>query len=116
MIFYRVVKHDFNNDSVYDSKDAIILYVSDLDGKNLIQITPDNERFVDYTKYSEHNLILIKTIIDSNNDSIFANTDETSFREMKLNNPAMGKEIFSVSLRDSLRSILKSGQTHLNFQ
>lgn len=103
MIFYRIVKKDNNNDSKFNSEDAVILYVSDLNGKELKQVTPDNEKFVDYFLYAENQTILFKTIIDSNKDKKFTNIDETNFREIKIMNPEMGREIFSKSAKDSLR-------------
>ncbi|MBT4339331.1 MAG: hypothetical protein HOD63_12130 [Bacteroidetes bacterium] len=106
LIFYRVVKNDNNKDSIFNKNDAVMLYVSDLYGKNFTQITPEDEHYVNYTLYSERKTILIKTIIDSDNDSSFTVVDETNFREMSLDKPAMGRSIFSNTLKDSLRSLL----------
>lgn len=103
LILYRVVKKDVNNDSIYNSKDAVMLFVSDIYGKNLTKITPDQEQFVDYYYYAGTQTILTKTIIDANNDFAFTASDETNFREMKIKEPGMGREIFTKSLKDSLR-------------
>ncbi|HTL80738.1 MAG TPA: hypothetical protein VL651_03480 [Bacteroidia bacterium] len=103
MILYRVVKQDVNNDSIYNKNDAVILYTSDLFGKHLIQVTPDDQQFVDYYYYPETASILTKTLINANKDTAFDLADETDFREMKLKEPAMGREIFTKSLKDSLR-------------
>lgn len=107
LIFYRVVKKDNNNDSIYNFKDPVILFISDMMGRNLTQITPSDEQFTDYSYYSQTNIILIKTSIDSDADKQFTNYDETNFRELKMDNPTMGKEIFSKSLKDTLRLQLK---------
>jgi hypothetical protein len=106
LIFYRVVKSDFNSDSLYTGEDAILLYTSDLLGHQFTQITPDNQQFVDYTEYLKNGLILAKTRTDANGDGIFSPEDETNFLEMKLAEPAMGRSIFSDSLRNSLREIM----------
>ncbi|HBS85137.1 MAG: hypothetical protein A2W91_01495 [Bacteroidetes bacterium GWF2_38_335] len=103
MIVYRIVKTDNNKDSLYNSKDPVILYVSDLYGKNMVQISPDDEKFIDYFYYPEKNIILIKTIVDSNKDKNFLFSDETNFREMKINEPGPGRELFTNSMKDSLR-------------
>ncbi|MFZ4800016.1 MAG: hypothetical protein ACOYMA_21180 [Bacteroidia bacterium] len=103
LIFYRVVKYDNNNDSIFNSADPVVLYISDLNGNHLTQITPENEKFIDYFYYPQTNNILVKTIIDSNNDKVFSIADETNFREINLKNPAEAKDIFSKSLKDSLR-------------
>lgn len=103
LVFYRVVKIDINKDNKYNSADAVMLYTSDLKGKNFTQITPANEQFFDYFYYPETNTILIKTSIDVDDNKKFTELDETNFREMKISNPQFGKEIFSSTLKDSLR-------------
>lgn len=103
LIFYRIVKTDLNKDSIFNSSDPVTLFTSDLNGKNLVQVTPDNEQFIDYFYYPNTQTILVKTIIDADSTRSFTSTDETNFREVKLKMPAMGREIFSRSLKDSLR-------------
>lgn len=107
MIFYRVVKKDLNKDEKYDNLDPVMLYVSDLNGQNFTQITPEDEQFIDYTFYAATNTILIKTVIDSDKNLKFLTNDETSFSSMKIMEPAKAKEIFSKDLKNSLRSYLK---------
>lgn len=108
LIFYRAVKKDYNNDSIYNSKDPVMLFISDIYGRSLTQITPENEYFSDYTFYKETNTILIKTILDKDQDMAFTTFDETNFREMKIEAPSMGREIFHKSLKDSLRAQMKA--------
>jgi len=103
LIFYRIVKKDINKDSLFNSSDPVLLFVSDIRGKNLKQITPDDQQFLDYFYYEKTNTILIKTSIDGNKDLHFTNNDETNFTSMDLKAPAMGQEIFTKSLKDSLR-------------
>lgn len=103
LILYRIVKNDFNQDSIYNSADPVMLFTSDLYGKNLVQITPSDEKFIDYFFYPETNTILVKTIIDSNHDKIFSESDETNFRSMNIKEPSAAQEIFTKSLKDSLR-------------
>jgi len=103
LIFYRVVKMDINKDKKYNSQDAVMLYVSELDGKKFVQITPPDEQFFDYFYYPETQSILIKTTVDIDKNSKFTELDETNFREMRLAAPAFGREIFTQSLKDSLK-------------
>lgn len=103
LIYYRVVKKDINNDSIYNSRDAVSLYISKLNGDGLVQVTPDDEQYKEYFYYAGTHSILAKSIINVNQDSVFNNADETNFRSISLVKPAMGKEIFTRSLRDSLR-------------
>ncbi len=103
MIFYRVVIDDYNKDKKYDALDHVMLYTSNLDGTNFQQITPPNEYFLDYTIYPKTNSILIKTVIDSNNDLKFLKDDETNFRSMSLAQPEKAKNIFDDTLKNKLR-------------
>jgi hypothetical protein len=107
LIFYRIVRKDINHDSIFNSSDPVMLFISDLSGTGLIQITPDEEKFVDYTYYPQTKIILVRTIVDTDRDGQFTMYDETNFREMPITAPAMGKEIFNKSLKDSLRKQLK---------
>jgi hypothetical protein len=97
------VKKDFNADSVFNSKDPVMLFISDIFGKNLTQVTPDNEQFVDYFYYADTQKILIKSSIDQDANKEFNAGDETNFRDMSILAPNMGREIFAKSLKDSLR-------------
>lgn len=106
LIFYRVVRNDYNEDKKYDNLDPVMLYISDLDGSNFTQITPEDEHFLDYTYYPETQSIMIKTILDSDGNKKFHSNDETSFSSMKIMEPAKAKEIFSDDLKKSLRSFL----------
>lgn len=103
LIFFRIVKSDLNKDGIYDNSDAVMLYTSGLNGKQFTKITPENEHFLDYFYYPETNKILIKTSIDIDKDNKFSEKDETNFREMHLLNPQFGREIFTNSLKDSLK-------------
>ena len=107
LIFYRIVKRDLNGDEKFNSLDPVMLYVSELDGKKLTQITAVDEHFLDYNYYPQTGKILIKTIIDSDSNKVFSNSDETNFVEMSTSNPAFGREIFSEDLKNSLRSQIK---------
>jgi len=106
LIFYRVVKEDYHCDSLFNAFDPVMLYVSPLNGDTLIQLTPENEQFVDYFYYEEQQKILAKTRIDADGDSLFSQIDETNFLEINLNKPAMGTSLFSVDLKNQLKGKL----------
>lgn len=107
LIFYRVVKKDINKDKKFNSSDAVMFCVSDMDGKNLVEVTPQDEQFLEYFYYPKNQTILIKSSFDIDGNGRFTLADETNFREMKLTAPAPGKEIFTKALKDSIKSILK---------
>lgn len=103
LIFYRVVAQDYNQDSLYTDDDPVMLYISDLHGQNLHKITPPDEKFIDYFYYKSVNTILIKTIVDNNQDKLFTPADETNFLQMKLDAPEKATEIFDTQTKDLLR-------------
>lgn len=103
LIFYRVVKEDYNEDEKFNSFDPVMLYVSNLDGSDFKQITPEDEYFIDYTLYKQTNSILIKTAIDSNKDKKYLVDDETNFRSMQLSEPKFAENIFNSAIKDTLR-------------
>lgn len=107
LIFYRIVKKDLNGDEKFNSLDPVMLYVSELDGKKLTQVTAENEHFIDYNYYPQTGKILIKTIIDSDSNKVFSNSDETNFVEMSTSEPAFGKEIFSETVKNALKAQIK---------
>ena len=104
LIFYRIVKHDINKDSLYNALDPVMLYVSNLSGDTLKQITSENHQFVDYFYYPTAKKILVKTIIDSDNNNEFGINDETNFVEMNVLKPEYGKELFSKDLKETLKT------------
>ncbi len=106
-IFYRVVKRDYNDDDRYDSKDPVVLYMSNKDGTDFTQLSSDDQQFVDYFLYDNNRIMLVKTVIDSNQDSLFSANDETSFIKFNINQPGEQKNIFSDSLKTNLKKQLK---------
>jgi hypothetical protein len=102
-IFYRVVKQDINNDSMYNELDPVVLFTSSLKGDSLKQLTPDDEQFTQYFYYKDTQTILVKTSMNPDKDTSFLTMAETNFREIHLSTPDMGREIFSKGLRDSMR-------------
>lgn len=103
LIFYRVVKKDINSDSIYNGSDAVMLYSSTLNGEKLTQLTPENEQYRDYFWYAKTYKMLIKTALDADSSKTFTANDETTFRSVDVQNPGLGKEIFSKGMKDSLR-------------
>ncbi len=105
-IFYRMVREDFNQDGKYNSADPVMLYISNLSGDSLVQITPDGQLFSEYFYYPKQQMILVKTMVDMDQDKVFTKIDETSIIEVDLRNPKVGKEIFDPSLKDQLRLLV----------
>lgn len=107
LIMFEIIKNDFNKDTLYNSNDPKILYISKTDGKEFIQLSPDNEMYLDYFFYPETNMLLVKSLMDSNKDGIFSTGEETRFTEVDLNKPALGNDIFADEFKNVLKSMVK---------
>lgn len=106
MIFYRVVLNDYNGDGFFNNEDPVVLCISDLYGRNFVQVTSDEEQFIDYTYNEETETIMIKTLADSDGNKKFNEVDEVIFSTMKVLEPAMSTKIFTDDMKQSLMSDL----------
>ncbi|MBW4563196.1 MAG: hypothetical protein KME32_19020 [Mojavia pulchra JT2-VF2] len=103
---YKILEQDTNTDKKLNSEDALIGYLSDLSGKNLQQITPNNTQVINWVIVPSQNALFIKIIKDSNNDKKFTERDKTNFIRVNLDKPAMGSEIISDSMEQEIKSYI----------
>ncbi|BAZ49011.1 hypothetical protein NIES4103_16220 [Nostoc sp. NIES-4103] len=101
---YKIIDQDTNQDKKLNSEDAVIGYLSDLSGKNLQQITPNNSQIINWVVVASQNAIFIKIIKDSNNDQKFTEKDKTNFIRVNLDQPGMGTEIISDQIEQQIKS------------
>ncbi|MFW9260619.1 hypothetical protein [Nostoc sp. CALU 546] len=101
---YRIVDQDTNTDKTLSSEDATIGYLSDLSGKNLQQITPNNTRIISWVVVPSQNAIFLKIIKDSDNNKKFTAEDKTNFVRVNLDKPSMGTEIISEQIEQEIKS------------
>ncbi|MBG1244806.1 hypothetical protein [Nostoc sp. NZL] len=101
---YRIVDQDTNTDKKLSSEDATIGYLSDLSGKNLQQITPNNTRIISWVVVPSQNAIFLKIIKDSDNNKKFTAEDKTNFVRVNLDKPSMGTEIISEQIEQEIKS------------
>lgn len=94
IIMYDIVKNDYNGDSLYNHQDPVMLFISDMSGNNLIQLTPEDETYLTYFYYAESDRLLLKVSKDGDGNKSFDPYDQTIFREVDLKNPAMGENLF----------------------
>ena len=90
-------------DTTFNSKDGVMLYSSDLDGKNFTQPTPSKQQYLKYFYYDDLQTILVKTMIDSDASKSFDSYDETNFVLVDLKKPKLGIKLFT----DTTKEILK---------
>ncbi|MFN6469871.1 MAG: hypothetical protein RMY36_009355 [Nostoc sp. SerVER01] len=103
---YKILDQDTNTDKKVNTEDAIVGYISDLSGKNLQQITPNNTQIINWVVVPSQNAIFIKIIKDSNNDKKFTGADNTNFVKVNLEQPGIGTEIISDRLEQEIKSYI----------
>jgi len=77
IILYELTQIDYNKDGKLNSKDPEFLFASDLNGENLVQISPKNEDLKHFEVLPNSNQIILRTTRDTKQDSIFNNEDES---------------------------------------
>ncbi len=102
--FYKIIEKDTNGNKQLDSQDAIVGYISDISGKNLKQITPDNTQIMNWNIIQSVGAMFIKIVKDSDNDKRFTDKDKTAFIKVNLDNPEIGKEIINEELEKQIQS------------
>ncbi|MDZ8134874.1 MAG: hypothetical protein RM049_06175 [Nostoc sp. DedQUE04] len=101
---YKIIDQDTNIDKKLNSEDATIAYLSDLSGKNLQQITPNNTRIISWVVVPGQNAIFLKILKDSDNDKKFTKEDKTNFVRVNLDKIGMGTEIISDQIEQEIKS------------
>ncbi|MDZ8085735.1 MAG: hypothetical protein RMY16_09100 [Nostoc sp. DedQUE12b] len=101
---YKIIDEDTNTDKKLNSEDATIGYLSDLSGKNLQQITPNNSRIISWVIVPSQNAIFLKIIKDSDNDKKFTKEDKTNFVRVNFDKIGMGTEIISDQIEQEIKS------------
>ncbi len=85
-VIFEIGDDDYNNDGKINSNDPEYLFCSDLNGMNLTRISPKDEDLQDFKIISKSNEILIKTLRDSKEDSVFNSEDESILYKATLSN------------------------------
>ncbi len=104
-IFYEIRSNDFNNDKLLNQKDPKYLFVSDKQGKNFRQISPDNYDINNWSYIESSNKIIISATKDSNKNLEFDDKDEVSTFELILDVNEKPREIFSNDLKSQLKTL-----------
>ncbi|MGB3948715.1 MAG: hypothetical protein WBM13_12075 [Bacteroidia bacterium] len=100
-------EHDTNADGYINGDDAEIVYITDLSGKNKIQITPDNTQLIDWYIDESTNNILLKVRADSDNDLKFTATDEIEILKTSISKPEKAYPIIGQNIKNDIKKILE---------
>lgn len=106
-ILLGIREDDTNADGYINGDDAEKVYVANLSGANMVQVTPDNTQLIDWYIDSATNNILMKVRYDSNNDQRFNNYDDVDILKTKIDNLSQGSPIINKEIKNNIQGILK---------
>ena len=104
-ILYNVKVLDYNNDKKLDYSDPEYLFISEINGKNLRQISPKNENLETFSIIPFSDQLIIKTKRDSNGDLKFNADDELVWYKVDLNNNSLPIEIIDSIDRKKIKHL-----------
>jgi hypothetical protein len=105
-ILLGIREDDTNLDGYINSDDAEKVYIADLSGKNMIQISPNQTQLVDWFIDVTTNNILMKVRFDSNKDRKFDYYDEIEILKTSIDSPTEGKKIIGTEIKANIKKIL----------
>lgn len=101
-LIFEAISIDSNKDSKLNYSDTRQLYVSNLDGSNLHQVTADNENLEQYRFSRRTNELYIKTRIDSNNDDHIDDNDSEQWYTYHLDSNSKPVEIIDSTTQSKI--------------
>ena len=101
---------DSNSDGYINTMDAEKVFISDLSGKKMTRLTPENTQLMDWFIDVPTNNILMYVRTNSHADKVFDVKDEISILKSSITNPGMGEEIIKADIKNSIKEILKQIQ------
>lgn len=106
-LFYKIKVDDYNQDKLLDHRDPTYLFITDLEGKNLKQISPKNMDLISWDYIKSSNQFLISSKIDSDKNKKFDHYDEIQSFLLPVDSLDQSKELFSEEFKDELKELFK---------
>ncbi len=106
-ILMAIHEYDSNLDGYINADDAEKVYITDLSGKVMTPVTPDNTQLVDWFIDAPTNTVLMKIRMDSNKDHKFDFNDEMEILKTSISDPTIGKAIIGSDIKNEIKKILK---------
>lgn len=104
-IFYTITAFDYNGDNIFSREDPVYLFVSDTDGKNFRQLTPDNYNLYSWQMIKNTNTLIMVLTKDSNSNKKFDGDDEKVAMSIDLNTNKPAQEVFSSNFKGKLNEL-----------
>lgn len=77
VLIYKIIEKDTNGDGALNDEDASLGYLSNLNGKELRSITPENTQLSRWSFYAKPQSIFLEIQQDSNSDNKFAEANDS---------------------------------------
>jgi hypothetical protein len=103
-IFYEAIVTDYNKDKLFNSEDPTYLLVSDKEGKNFHQLSPENCSVVSWRFIPSLNAIFLFARKDSDKNARFDDADELTVFEVKPGSGESAKEVFDTAFKEQLKN------------
>lgn len=111
-IIYTAVAKDYNANNQLDENDPTYLFVSNRDGTNFRQISPDNYNISSWEVVKGTTKIIMQGQKDDNGDKVFSEGDATVPLVIDVNDERPAVETFKQNFIDSLKQKLVSIWKH----
>ena len=106
-IYYEITDSDSNGDKKLTSKDLKKLFISNLEGKSFTQISPENYSVHSWKIDSDHNLLLMDLIKDTNGDKEFNDKDDIEYFVYNLKTGASAMPVFTDAFKKEVKALAK---------
>lgn len=107
VLYWEIAFEDSNGDNVIDEHDDSGGYLSDIDGRNLVRITPKSSRVLEKTYDRARKLLTLRIVRDSNSDGKLDDKDAPSLIEVSVVRRKMVREVLD---RASLRELIRAAE------
>ncbi len=105
-IFYTVYIDDYNGDKKLSTDDPAYFFISNNDGSNFRQVSPDNISVTQKTFPKNNSFLLLEGLKDANNDKKFNADDEKVFYKIDMADSSLKpQEIFSSAFKVELKKL-----------
>ena len=105
-ILLGIREDDTNMDGYINTDDAETVYLSDLAGRTMFKITPDNTQLIDWFIDMPTKNILMKVRFDTNKDKKFNYYDEIEIVKTSIDSPVEAKKIIGKEIKANIKKIL----------
>ena len=107
-ILYSIISSDYNRDKRLNDHDPTYLFISDKEGNNFKQISPDNEEVLSWQLIEKTGKILFSTLVDSNRDKVFDEKDKTVPYAYDVKTGKSAEKIFTSDFNEMVDKLHKS--------